>query len=144
MITIPPKTQITSTIRPGSVYYFIDRNLTSAQPHYFIVINLDPLNDPCLLMAVASSQVKQVLRRNKHIPETVVQISPAVYTTFTYESIVNCNYIFSKSIGELTEKLSERNLRAHPVMDISIIKQLRTAAIASRQVSEEHKDMLRR
>jgi len=94
-------------------------------------------------MAVASSQVDRVLRMNKHIPETVVQISPAEYSAFTCKSIVNCNYIFSKSVGELTEKLLEKNLRTHPVMDITLIKQLRTAAIASRQVSEEHKDLLR-
>jgi hypothetical protein len=31
------------TLREGSVYYFAERHLTSPEPHYFIVVNSDPL-----------------------------------------------------------------------------------------------------
>jgi hypothetical protein len=31
------------TLREGSVYYFTERTLTSALPHYFIVVNAEPI-----------------------------------------------------------------------------------------------------
>ena len=48
------------TLRPGAVYYFQHRALTSVEPHYFIVVNSDPLRDQVLLLAVATSKVESV------------------------------------------------------------------------------------
>ena len=42
-------------LRGGSVFYVQDRSLTSAEPHFFIVLNHNPLNEECLLLVVASS-----------------------------------------------------------------------------------------
>ena len=55
--------EIRVSLRQGTVYYMAERNLTSAQPHYFIVVNADPLGDEILLLTVASSQVDTVKRR---------------------------------------------------------------------------------
>lgn len=52
--------EIRLSLRPGTVYYMDERSLTSTQPHYFIVINSDPLGDELLLLTVASSQIEKV------------------------------------------------------------------------------------
>jgi len=39
-------------LRAGSVFYFQARELSSAQPHFFVVVNVDPLRDELLLLTV--------------------------------------------------------------------------------------------
>ena len=43
------------TLREGSVYYFAERSLTSPEPHYFIVVNSDPLAQRVLVLSAYSS-----------------------------------------------------------------------------------------
>jgi len=45
------------TLREGSVYYFTERHLTSSEPHYFIVVNSDPLAQLVLLLSVVQRLV---------------------------------------------------------------------------------------
>jgi hypothetical protein len=75
LIRIPPEARIRSTIRPGSVYYFVERTLHSAEPHYFIVVN-DPLrSSEVVLLVAASSRIKNVERRRRRLPGTLVKIT---------------------------------------------------------------------
>lgn len=70
---VPPEVAIKATIRPGSVFYFLEDTLTSDEPHYFIVINIDPLTDKTLVLVCASSQIPRVRRRRRNCPaETLV------------------------------------------------------------------------
>jgi hypothetical protein len=83
--------------------YFQHRELTSAEPHYFVVVNTDPIGDQLLLMAVASSKLESVRRRRRNLPpETLVEISHD-YDEFPKQSIVDCNKVFRKSVAELVE-----------------------------------------
>lgn len=43
-------TTLRLTLREGCVYYFVERHLTSPEPHYFIVVNSDPLTQQVLLL----------------------------------------------------------------------------------------------
>ena len=97
----PPRFDLRATIQPGFVYYFHDSNLTSSDPHYFIVLNKHPLTDRILLLVCSSSQLQAVRNRRTLRPETVVEISPQEYPDFTRDSIVDCNTVFEKSIREL-------------------------------------------
>jgi hypothetical protein len=45
------------TLRYGSVYYFPDRALSSPEPHYFVVVNSRPLDQPILALLVVTSQI---------------------------------------------------------------------------------------
>jgi hypothetical protein len=51
---IDPKLRL--TLREGSVYYFTERSLTSAEPHYFIVVNSNPITQELLLLGVVTSK----------------------------------------------------------------------------------------
>jgi hypothetical protein len=62
--------EIRLTLRTGSVYYFVDRGLNSPEPHYFIVINSDPMAQEVLVLNVITSQVDKVRQRRSSLPGT--------------------------------------------------------------------------
>lgn len=142
MIQIPPETQIKSTIKPGSVYYFEEVELSSDEPHYFIVISSQPKSDRIILLVCSSSQVQKTQYRLRHIPKTHVEISKDEYEGFSKNSIVDCNDVFCKSVDQIIDKLENYNLKIKPEMDISIIEKLRNAVLESPRVDPEIQDML--
>ena len=142
MIDIPPESQIKSTIKPGSVYYFKEETLTSKEPHYFIVINNNPVVDKIILLVCASSRIMKVKQIRRHLPKTLVEIKERDYPDFTKDSIVDCNYVLSKTIDDIVEKLSAGNLKLKREMDISIVENLREAVINSPVVDPEIIEML--
>jgi len=142
LIDIPPESQIKSTIKPGSVYYFKEETLTSKEPHYFIVINNNPIVDKIILLVCASSRIMKVKQIRRHLPKTLVEIKERDYPDFTKDSIVDCNYVLSKTIDDIVEKLSAGNLKLKREMDISIVENLREAVINSPVVDPEIIEML--
>lgn len=77
------------TLREGSVYYFADRSLTSGVPHYFIVVNSNPLKQEVLLLGVVTSKVAVVRQRRRFCPETTVEISPSISDILSKLSIID-------------------------------------------------------
>lgn len=137
MIDIPPELQIKSTIKPGSVYYFEEETFTSNEPHYFIVINNSPIVDKIILLVCASSRIMKVKEIRRHLPKTLVEIKEGDYPDFTKDSIVDCNFVLSKTVDDIVEKLSAGNLKLKREMDISIVENLREAVINSPVVDPE-------
>lgn len=41
-------------LRAGSVFYFQSRELTSEQPHFFVVVNRDPLSTKLVLVTIVT------------------------------------------------------------------------------------------
>ena len=79
---LPPALRL--TLRSGTVYYFQHRVLCSAEPHFFAVINANPLHDNILLLAVGASQVAKILERRAGLPsESVVAVEPTDYDGFS-------------------------------------------------------------
>jgi hypothetical protein len=79
---LPPILRL--TLRQGATYYFAHRELTSAQPHYFIAVNADPLAGTILAMVVGTSKVDAALERRAGLPpETVVVVEPEEYADFS-------------------------------------------------------------
>ena len=46
-------------LRPGSVFYFQSRELTSEQPHFFVVVNRDPIETKRVLLTIVTSKSKR-------------------------------------------------------------------------------------
>jgi hypothetical protein len=130
------------TLRTGSVYYFVDRGLSSPEPHYFIVINSDPIGQEVLVLNVISSQVDKVRHRRALLPGTLVELQPGNYDELSKPSIVDCNNVFRRSLAELIE-LSVHGA-VEPKMQVSdtIIAELRAAVLASPMVEQDIKDLL--
>jgi hypothetical protein len=135
--------EIRVTLRPGTVYYFQHRSLTSIEPHYFIVVNRDPIGDQVLLLAVSSSKVESVRQRRRQLPPaTLVEISPADYREFTRLSIVDCNRVFRKSLAELVADWEAGNLQPKDDLPASLLAQIQAGIKLSPQVEDEAKALI--
>lgn len=131
-------------MRQGTVYYMADRNLSSIEPHYFVVVNASPLRDEVLLLAVASSQIETVKRRRAKEPEsTVVEIPEAEYADFTKDSVIDCNQVFTKPLAELCEQWSRKEITAKQDIPKEILAKLQHGVMESRLVSETDKRRMR-
>ncbi len=136
--------EIRLSLRRGTVYYMAERTLTSAEPHYFIVLNTDPIGDEVLLLVVASSQVDSVKRRRAREPAcTVVEIGEADYADFTRDSVVDCNNVFTKSLLEICDQWQRKQILAKLDFPGDILDRLTHGALASRIVSEADKRKIR-
>jgi hypothetical protein len=135
--------EVRVTLRSGSVYYFVDRYLSSAEPHYFIVVNSRPLDQRVLILAVITSQVAKVNAWRRTLPGTTVEIAPSDYAELTKPSIVDCNVVFRKSLQELSEKITRGEIRAMRDVPPGILAALKRAIDNSPLVEEETKKLLR-
>ncbi|MBE0481518.1 MAG: hypothetical protein IBX68_11140 [Dehalococcoidia bacterium] len=144
MIRIPPDAQIRSTIRPGSVFYFVEETLHSTKPHFFIVVNPEPLTDRVVILACSSSQIRKVQKRRRTCPPaSLVSITPAEYPDFSVDSIIDCNFVLEKTIEQLVEKLSQRKLRMKTQMAAPLVERLRAGILQSPVIERRIKKVLR-
>lgn len=101
------------SLREGSVYYFTDRSLTSPEPHYFIVVNSNPLTQQVLVLAVVTSQVENVKLRRRACPETLVELGPGTPNTFDVlgkPSIVDCNDLKQIPLAEFSARFDRKEI----------------------------------
>lgn len=144
MVEIPAETQIKSTIQPGSVFYFVEQTFASREPHFFFVLNKQPLTDAFLLFVCSSTQIEKVKKRKKHLPfATLVAIKKEDYCGFTKDSIVDCNYVVRRTLDHLIIKLENKKLKLKDYIKTSIIEELRSGVLASPLVEKDIKDMIR-
>ena len=129
-------------LRAGSVFYFQSRDLTSAEPHFFVVVNRDPLTSRLLLLTIVSSKVQKVRLRNRDRLETVVEISPKDYDDFKVLSAIDCNVVREKSLSELVGLVERREIRYHKDLPPAIVAKIKAAIQASRLVEDELKILL--
>lgn len=132
--------EIRVSLRQGTVYYMAERHLTSAQPHYFVVVNANPLGDEVLLMTVASSQIEVVKRRCAREPgSTVVEINETDYADFTKDSVIDCNRVFTKSLADLCVQWQRKEIVPKQDIPKQILDRLKQGILDSRLVSEADK-----
>lgn len=145
MPDVPPDVAIKATIRPGSVYYFRHESFKhSEDPHYFIVINLDPINEQVILLVSSTSRKYNVKKRYLNFPpQTLVQVTPSQYSGFPYTSIIDCNNVYSESLEGLVYRLANKQMLLKPEIDISLVEQFRKGALDSPTVIGKIKEQLR-
>lgn len=132
------------TLQGGSVYYLQHRSLSSAKPHYFIVMNLNPREDAFLVLTVASSNITGVRQRSRNLPpETTVEVLPAEYPEFCVPSVIDCNYYFRVTKQELLQKLQAGLAAEKTRIPPHILAKLRTGILQSPLIEDTVKDMLR-
>jgi hypothetical protein len=141
----PPRTdlKLRLTLREGTVYYFTERTLTSAEPHYFIVVNSDPLTQQVLLLSVVTSKVDEVKRRRADRLETLVELSPRDFDVLTKRSIVDCNSLKTIPLAEFNQRFLRKEIRAF-AKDLPLVlrKALRRAIHASTIIADELKALV--
>ena len=129
-------------LRAGSVYYFQSRELTSGEPHFFVVINREPLAAKLLLLTIVTSKVDKVRIRNRERPNTVVEISPEEYDEFKVLSAVDCNVVLEKPLSDLVGLVKRKEVRYHKDLSPEIFAKIKAAVIISPLVADELKLLL--
>ena len=142
MASEPLPMELRLGLRPGSVYYFQSRELSSGQPHFFIVVNRDPITTKLLLLTIVTSKVDNVRIRNRERPHTVVEISPKEYSEFRMSSAVDCNVVLEKSLSELSGLVRRKEVRYHKDLSPEIFGKIKAAILASPLVADEVKMLL--
>lgn len=142
MIEISPEIRIRSTIKEGSVYYFSDNELSSKEPHYFIVLNHNPKNEEILLLVCSTTKIHERKKIRKLHKNTLVEISKHEYSDFKSDSIVDCNIIFPRTIEEIISKLKSGDLKIKKDMDSAVIEKLRDAVCQSPVIEQYYIEML--
>jgi hypothetical protein len=131
------------TLREGSVYYFAERHLTSPEPHYFIVVNSDPLAQHVLLLSVVTSKVESVKLRRKHCLETLVELGPDTFDVLTKASVVDCNDLKQVPLAEFNMRFVRKEIKCFGKdLPAALRKELRQAIHASKIISMETKALV--
>jgi len=145
MPDVPPNVTIRASIRPGSVYYFCHETfLHSRDPHYFVVINIDPTIEQVILLVCASTRKFKVAARSANVPpQTLVQVKPSQYPGFIYTSILDCNFVYEDSLETLIQRLANKQLELKPEMDMQLVEQLRKGVLDSPLITPRIKAQLR-
>ena len=143
---IPSHIRILAGIKAGSVFYFEEEQLSSTEPHYFIVLNKNPRTEEFLILVCASSQVekrKQVAKRLGFPDETLIVISPSEYALFSKETVIDCNRAFEKTPQSLIDKLEQGKLKVcAELMPDDIVKRLVNGVLTSTQIAEKIQKLL--
>jgi len=130
-------------LRAGSVFYFQARELTSAEPHFFVVINRDPLGKELLLLTVLTSQIEKVRLRNRERPQTVVEFGPADYAPLSCPTAIDGNVVHRRTLAEMADLVRRKQLRYHPDLSAGLFARIRAAVLASPVIEDEDKDLIR-
>lgn len=139
---IPSDIRIKAGIKPGVVYYFSEESFGNDEPHFFVVLNRDPLSDVFIYLTCATSQVEKVKYRieNLGLPqETMVLVSNGDCSIFKKDTAFNCNNVFSKNIEYLIGKLEENKLQIRGELSPEILKKLINGVRKSPEVERKIK-----
>ncbi len=143
MPEIPPHVVIKSTIKPGSVYFFPEETFHVRYPHFFIVLNTNPLTDTAIILVCASSEIDKVKQRRRLCPvETLVELTPHQYPGFIFNSIIDCNFILEKTLDQLVEKLSSHQMQLKLEMDAGLVNRIREGVLKSNLVEQRIKALI--
>ncbi len=136
-------TTLRLTLREGSIYYFEERHLTSREPHYFIVVNSDPLTQQVLLLSVVTSQVEPVNFFRRDCPETLVELAPAIFDVLKKPSIVDCNDLKEIPLAEFNARYVRKEIKCFDRdLPAALRKALRKAIHASKILATEMKALV--
>lgn len=129
-------------LHPGNVYYFQTRELSSPEPHFFVVVNREPITTKILLLTIVTSKVDKVRLRNRERLHTVVEISPKEYDEFKLLSAVDCNVVLEKPLAELVGLVKRKEVRYHKDLPPEIFAKVKNAILSSPLVADELKLLL--
>ena len=142
---VPPDidSKLRLTLREGSVYYFTERTLTSALPHYFIVVNAEPVEQQLLLLSVVTSKIEEVRRRRANCLDTLVELSPEIFDVLTRPCIVDCNSLKTIPLGEFNDRFVRGEIASFDKdLPVALRKALRRAIHVSAILTDELKALV--
>ena len=140
------KKKITSRIQEGSVFYFSDDKFFRDIPHYYIVLNKNPLKDIVLILIFATTfnANRYMQIENSPYPEsTYITLTPKKCPVLKKISLFDCNFVLERGIDVIISKFSTGQLKISGNVDIDILNNLRDGVFRSPAVAEKVKKLLK-
>ena len=133
-------------LHAGAVFKMVDDSFNSSEPHFFVVLNVDPAADRYLLLACATSRVDKCRERiaKMQLPdETFERVSQLEYSTFTKETAFDCNDIHPYTKEQFLARVRQGGIEVKADMAEDIVERLRAGSLASPRVERKYKKQLR-
>ena len=136
---------VEATLEQGAVYFMRHRKLTSPKKHFVVVMNEHPDDDVVVLFNVVTSKidtVKKLLQKSGAPHYTAVELSPITEPFLSVDSIVNCNDCKESSLDDFKADLASPDAQFKGKLSAKALSNMRTATLASRQVSPAYKKII--
>lgn len=149
VMDIPADIVIKSTLKQGTVYYMTWDSFSSTEPHYFVVLSLDPQNNPDIAIVCAVSDIPKTKKRNTtmgFLDNTLVVVTPIDCPFLDHDSVFDCNYVQVTNVETLVNKLNNneiRKLNKDVTLSNTVLSNLIQAVCNSSLVAEDVKNLIR-
>ena len=120
--------------------------LTSPLPHFHVMVNLNPLKDEVIALAVVTSNISGRRARAAAFgqpPETIVDFGPADYPVLDHPSCIDCNDVKRMRASDLDRAVNARPSISRPDLPASVLDRVVVGILASSRVAEDIKALVR-
>ncbi len=114
--------------------------LTSAAPHWFVVVNADPVAQRVVLTAVFTSNLDRL--RRMYAADTLVEIGPEDFPSLSVPTSVDCNKPYLLSLDSLAGRVRDKDVTFCARLSPERMVQIRAAILASDQVELSKKALV--
>ncbi|MFC1612340.1 hypothetical protein ACFL29_00630 [Patescibacteria group bacterium] len=138
--------KIKSRIQEGSVFYFSDDRFTKDIPHYYVVLNKNPLKDIILILIFATTFDTNRFMQIENSPypqNTYITLTSKECSILKKPSLFDCNFVLETNVGEIISKFSSGQLKISGEIDVAILDKLRLGVFKSPAVAEKVKKLLK-
>lgn len=134
------------SLNPWSVFYFINNEVHSTVPHYFVIINKNISSCPVLVIPVSTTQIEKrtnYYKRHNFSDETLVRVHPEETNgILKKESIFDCSQTKTMDINIFYTLYQRGKLKYIWDMPINILEKLRKWVISTNQIDDWIKDLV--
>ncbi len=145
MPALTPQQSLALTIKQGAVYYFTSSQLSSSEPHYFVVLNKSPIDDPIVLLGVATTKVRKKLEWVNKVglpTNTIVIVRQGKSAVFSKETAFNCNQPTEMLATDFFDKCKFELFEYKGEIEQDILVEVIHAVQGSPMVTERIKELL--
>lgn len=144
-VKIPKQIAIAVSLEQGAVYLFTEESFNTTTPHFFIILNKTPKEDPFLIMTCATSQVEkryEWAKKNRLSLDTIVALDKNNYKFLSKDTVVDCNYLLQRTKEILMDKYDKGNLKLKGKITQQDLTRIIEGVNKSKLVSKSHKNLL--
>lgn len=135
MISIPPDTQIKTTIQTGTVYWLnlINDGYDDASTHRHVVLNKTPTTDLLIIMCWITSETEthKGVMQNSNFANRFVRLTKDDYDVLIRHSVIDCHHYVARSLDEIIAKNRQGNLQPQKQMPLEITELIRNKLLDS-------------
>lgn len=144
LLTIAPEFFAEYVCKPGCVILFQHPHFPK-KPHYFVLLNANPLDHQELIFVMVTSNVARIERLilcKAVKPGTVIMVDGLSCSLLVKKSYIDCNSIYSFTPEQIRVMVEKHDILQYGRMETTVFGQIRSAVIESNQVVLRHKKLI--